>query len=449
MSLLLPKAETSTPALSWRSGAAALLIVLAGALTLALHRQLPLVREYRDHDLPLLAHWDSMCYYRMAIGEHAAVPSPFSKRALYPWLAGTLATTAHINVNTAFVIWNLLAFALLAWCISAALEITIGKPWLAVLLLLTPMPLESLELAYLPDLFHTALTAFFFLLLLKEKLWPALIVLFVSFATRESTLLMCLSTAALAFRRRHRILLVSSLAILVLGTLISNAFAKLGAPNLHHMPDFLYLVLKVPFNFCLNFLGLTIWTDVNNMGQPFVKWHVPAFLHRLVTDREIGLDWDWRLPVKTLILYLTVFGTAPLLLARFRKPWRALLEAPLAIQLAFFYGVLCYLIGPTLGNWVERLIAYGWPAFWIALPWLIYKYLAPLKTWEAVLLAVNFLSLAWWPSLFGWSPTTNYPVCALGVLVLCAPTLVLMRRITTLAPAAEVPQPNAAGAASH
>ena len=429
---------------TWRSAVTALLILLAGVLTLALHRQVPLLRESRDHDLPFLIGWDSQSYFHMAIGQYAQVASPFSKRALYPWLAATLAKTGHLKITTAFLTLNFIAFALLAWCISAILETMIGAPWGAFLLLLTPLSLVSLEMGYLPDLFHAALTALFFLLLLKEKRWAALAVLLVSFATRESTLLLCLALAAITYRRNERVLFIGCLVVLVLGTIITSAFAKLGAPNLHHMPDPLYLALKVPFNFCLNFLGFTVWTDINNMGQPFVKWQVPAFLHRFTTDREIGLDWDWRYPSRTVIVYLTIFGTAPLLLARFRKHWRILLEAPLTVRLACFYGVVSFVIGPVLGSWIERLISYGWPAFWIALPWLIHKYFAPLKTSEAGLLALNYLCLAWWPALFGWSRITNYPLCALGVLVLCAPTLVLMRRITMLDPLLEIQRPNAA-----
>src|SRR5258706_379965 len=149
---------------SWRSIVTALVILLAGAATLYFHRRLPLLKEVRNQELPFMHHWDSQSYYFMAAGKYAEVASPFSKRALYPWLAASLVRTSHIELATAFVILNLAAFAALAWCLAAALEIMTGKPFLAILLLLTPMPLESLELGYMPDLFHAALTALFFLL---------------------------------------------------------------------------------------------------------------------------------------------------------------------------------------------------------------------------------------------------------------------------------------------
>jgi hypothetical protein len=85
-------------------------------------------------------------------------------------------------------------------------------------------------------------------------------------------------------------------------------------------------------------------------------------------------------------------------------------------------------VGPALGNWVERLIGYGWPVFWIALPWLIARYYPPLTRRQIAVLAVNFLLVAWWPSLYGWAPDTNYPVCALGLL-LYIPTFVCLAGI--------------------
>src|SRR2546421_1648994 len=176
---------------TWRSVVVALLILLGGLATLGWHRQLPLLKEVRNQELPFLHRWDSQAYYFIAIGNYRDVASPFSKRALYPWLAASLSRATDLKIGTAFMVWNVLAFAVLAWCISAALEITIGKPWIALLLLLTPMPLESLELGYLPDLFHAALTALFFLLLLKEKALPAVDGFVGSVSPREDQPLLC------------------------------------------------------------------------------------------------------------------------------------------------------------------------------------------------------------------------------------------------------------------
>jgi hypothetical protein len=406
-----------------------LIIVAAGLLVLAWHRHLPLLKEVRQGEVPIYFHWDSQSYLFMASGKYSEVASPFSKRALYPFMAATLTQGAHVELANSFLILNVVGFALLAYCISALLEILVGLPWLALLLLLTPMPLESLELGYLPDLFHGALTALFLLLLAKNKLLWALAVLMVAFAVRESTLLLCVVGAVLGYRQRQRTLWMGSLTVLVIGTIMGGQFAKLGKPNLHHMPETIYMALKVPFNFCLNFLGVCIWTEVNHIGEPVVKWPMPALLQRIMTDREIGLSFDWRYPLKTLIIFLSLFGTGPLLLARLRKQWRSLREAPLVVRFACIYGLICFVMGPTLGNWVERLIGYGWPAFWVALPWLVLKYYPSLTRQEFALLAANFLLVAWWPSLFGWTPETNYPLCALGLLLLYLPTLAVLARL--------------------
>src|SRR5262249_15109696 len=136
--------------------------------------------------------WDSQSYYFMATGRYKEVASPFSKRPLYPWLAKGLSHAAGISIELAFMLCNIAAFALLAFCLAALLETLLSTPWPALVLLLTPFPLGRLELGYMPDLFHTALTALFFLLLIKNKTGQALLVLLACFATRESTLLLCL-----------------------------------------------------------------------------------------------------------------------------------------------------------------------------------------------------------------------------------------------------------------
>src|SRR5207244_5183279 len=97
-------------------------------------------------------------------------------------LARELDKAAHIGLPAAFLAINVVAFAVLAFCIAALLEVSGVVPWLGLVLLLTPLPLEFLLSAYMPDLFHAALTALFFLLLLKDRLGLALVVLLISFA---------------------------------------------------------------------------------------------------------------------------------------------------------------------------------------------------------------------------------------------------------------------------
>jgi hypothetical protein len=78
--------------------------------------------------------------------------------------------------------------------------------------------------------------------------------------------------------------------------------------------------------------------------------------------------------------------------------------APLAIELAATYGLICYILGPSLGNLTDRLVGFGWPLFWIALPWLVREAGLSLRQREWSLLGLCYLSCAWWPSIMGFAP---------------------------------------------
>lgn len=414
----------------------ALVAVMLGWGVLLAHRQLPLLQEYREQPLPPMYHWDSQSYQSLAKGQYSEVPSPFSKRVLYPFLAKTLAAKLGVRLETAFVGLNLLAFGLLAYGVARCLGLTGYDGRIAWLLLLTPFPLASLELAYMPDLFHMALTAGFFVLLYSERVLWALLLLLIAFLTRESTLLLCLVCAGVGFFRRHHKLWAGSLLVLVVGTVVTNYFARWGKPNVHHLPDVLYLGLKVPYNFLLNFLGVQISTNIIPGGPPLFTWQLPAFLH-LGLDREIGVSWDWRYPLVTLVVLLTLFGIAPVLVWKYFRRERLTAVAPLAIQVTAVYGLTCYFLGPALGNLVDRLAGCGWPLFWIALPWLVRQAGLKFKGHDQMVLAACFLFASWWPSLIGFAADKAAllnPLPHVLLLIPYAVAFLVLRRTTTPLP---------------
>ena len=76
------------------------------------------------------------------------------------------------------------------------------------------------------------------------------------------------------------------------------------------------------------------------------------------------MNWDWRYPVATLLVFLALFGNGPLFLRKYFRRRHLAAPAPLAIQVTAIYGLICYLLGPALGNLIDRLVGYGWPLFW-------------------------------------------------------------------------------------
>jgi hypothetical protein len=228
---------------------------------------------------------------------------------------------------------------------------------------------------------------------------------------------------AVGFFRHNPLLLFGSLAVLVAGSVLSSAFSKLGQPNIHNMPDILFLALKVPYNFALNYLGICVWTEVTGIGHPIVTWQIPPFLH--LADKQIGFNFEWHYPFDTAIALLTVFGSGPVFLAHYARRWRLMLAEFWVIQVIFFYGAISYLLGPAVGNMVSRLVGYGWPVFWIALPYLFYRSGFKPSVGEQILLGACYLLICWWPRPVGELPSEN-PLPYLSLIVPYSLTIFLL-----------------------
>jgi len=98
--------------------------------------------------------------------------------------------------------------------------------------------------------------------------------------------------------------------------------------------------------------------------------------------------------------FLTLFGLGPLILFLvFKKKRMALLrEAPLWVLVSLGYGLLSFFITPIMATEPFRLAGYGWPAFWVAAPFLFRNHLYK-GTKETVKILALHLLLAYLPTL--------------------------------------------------
>jgi hypothetical protein len=414
----------------WHSVGVVVVVLAVSLIILKWHQKLPLLFSFRNESLPIEMSIDSEMYLEMATHGPSQIASPFSKRFLCPWLVGTISRATGQAVPSVFMALNLVSFLGLAFCLAEILRVTVGKPLLALLFLLTPIALESFELAYLPDMFHMALVAAFFLFLLRQKVRCALFVLFVAFLARESTLVLCFFAAILAWFRSDKRLAFGAGGVLCAGTVASSLFTRLGKPNIHHLPDFVYLLGKVGYYLLLNFTGFRIWSSVRpEEGQPFVVWHLPSWL-KIGADTAVGIAYpNWHYPTSTAVYWLTVFGLGPLILFKLVRRFGKVSTLPFAIELALIYGAASFLIGPLLGDSVDRLVGYGWPAFWIAMPYLMYACGLPLKDSQLTLLTVGYSIACWWPRLLGYGARGGNPWPSMGVLVFYFLAIALLKNI--------------------
>jgi hypothetical protein len=318
---------------------------------------------------------------------------------------------------------------------AALLEETVGLPWLSVIFLLTPVTLELLLLGYMPELFHTALLSLFFLLLLRRRQRSALVVLFFAFLTRESTLGLCLVCIYSGWVRGERRLTFGSIAVLVAGILAGAWSARLGMPNTHHLPEFVYLPLKIGYNFLRSILGIMFWSNtmVPARSTPQVIWNLPSFLH-LGLIRQIGVSFQWGPPFGTFVTLSAVFGVAPLICIRIWKNKDALDRLPVGIHVAFWYGFILFFLAPSLGASIFRLSGEAWPLVWIAIPCIIKHFGVKVTFRQCIGLTACYQLVAWVPLLVGfWGGSRNYVwLVAIPMLYIVAERIIVQTETQTL-----------------
>jgi hypothetical protein len=371
---------------------------------------------------PLVA--DSIAYRALALGRFGEVPGSISGRILHPALVRFVSWAASLSIDQAFLVVALITLAVLIGSVAWILKEVTGFGALVLPLLLEPVVIDEMfGLYYCQDLFFAALLSCFFVVLIKGRTWLALAILLPLYLTRESTILLALVWAALAWFESDSFVAGVCVAISFAGLFVSRKFASLGLPNVHHTNELVFLTLKPPFDSLRNFFGIVlIPSEMTGMRgfacTPFAIVHLPRYLSYGST-RQFGICHpDPGMPLHTLTLWLSLFGIGPAVLwALLRHNGRrAFTDYPFWLKLATFYGLLAFFVAPFVSFWLERDIGYAWPVAWLAAP-AIFKQLCPAATLgiTATLLLEN-LAACWipYPLAINTGPRALFPVAALG-----------------------------------
>lgn len=394
---------------------------------------------------PLVA--DSIAYRAMALGRIGEVPGSISGRVLHPYFVRFVNWAADLNIDQGFLVVALITLALLIGTVARILRQTTGYGALILPLLLTPVVVDEMfGLYYCQDLFYAALLSSFFVVLIKGRTWLALVLLFLLYLTRESTILLALVWAALAWFESDFIVVGVSSGITIIGLFISRKLASLGLPNVHHTNELVFLALKPPFDSVRNFFGIVLVPSEMKgrpgfICTPFATVHLPRLLCYGST-RQFGICRpDPSAPLHTFTLWLSLFGIGPAVLwALFRRNGRrTLVDCPLWLKLAAIYGLLTFLVAPFVSFWLERDIGYAWPVFWLAAPALFMKlYPAATPGLIGVLLLEN-LAACWIPYALGLSSSHQglFSVAALFIALAMQASALWTLRWNPVRPAAD------------
>lgn len=322
-----------------------------------------------------ITHVDNAHYMQVAKGEQAI--KPFCQRIFFPKLAYITHQMSDLSLHKSFALWNTIALMLFITSVTILIKSITSCAAISIPILLTPYLIRSYSLVFLPDLFAACLTGLFFYLIYRSYFWPSLVVLLLAYLTRENAIFLCLSLAVLGFCTHRLRWTVAGLCVLVTGIIITSIAGRLGLPQPYEMNQLIFYALKIPKNFVYNVFGVLIWTNVYaDVGHPYFLIALPGWLP-LGKLHTIGITPMLPLvSLNTIMVLLTTFGVAPsLLTVALVKNWRQIFsEGQFWLQVAITYGMISFLMGIMVSYDVMRLIGYAWPAFWLAVPFLLTRY---------------------------------------------------------------------------
>jgi hypothetical protein len=338
---------------------------------------------------------DSVFYLHIASGDLGQVMQPFASRQLGALFVRVLAHGFHLTIEQGFVLETALSFLLIVCVIYGLMCRTSAPRWTLLAVAIVPFWAGQTQYLVLPDLWYSAMLAIMILLLAQRHMLLASLMMFPLMLSRESTslTLVCFLIAAWSsLRWKDRAAAVLSV---IAGGLIVGQLTKGTAANVEHLPQAIYLLAKVPWNFLRNVVGVLPWSNVNTDLCTVPRWSFTLPFHPATAIGFCGYSSSGQVFVIQAVL--TQFGLLPLLTGFLWWRYRQLGDSPL-LRFALIYGAASYLMAPLLGNWIAHLAGYGWPLFFIALPLLFDKFPGRVATAKQAFAGMAFcmLHLAVW-----------------------------------------------------
>jgi hypothetical protein len=386
---------------------------------------------------------DAGQYRLLALGQRDAVPAPFSARILGPATAGWLGRVTGLGVDTGFLLLGIV-------CLVALIALIAGLLWswrapIAIFagIFLMPFWIDIFHNYYLPDLLHATLLAAILLCLLFGHTGFALLLLFPAYLARESTLLLALCLIFACWRRIPLRSAGIGLLAMAAGVLVSRHFGHSGPATVHGLSGGAYILGKLVWSFFKNVLGLPLWS--NTLPECSPTW-VALLPHPLGAIRVVGVCQPslWG-PGRLILAWFGIFGIGPALAVVF---WRRMVSAlfgpardakltpgmVIVFRFCVVYGVVSILMTPLLGASVDRLVEYGWPFYFVVLPWFIFAYYNLRGVGSTWVLLLHLLT-CW----VAWIGFPSYVVTGLAVLALNGLGYALIRQSYAVSPKGRTP----------
>jgi len=304
-------------------------------------------------------------------------------------MAGWLGHVAGLGIDTGFLAMGIVCLIALIALVAALLWSWRAPAAIFAGIFLMPFWVDIFHDYYLPDLLHAAILAAILLCLLFGHTGFALLLLFPAYLARESTILVAGCLIFAGWRRIPFRSAVIGLVAIVCGVVVSRHFGRFGLPSVHGLTGGVYILGKLFWNLFKNLFGLPLWSNTLPECSPVWVKTLPAGYH-FGAIRTIGVCQPslWG-PVRLLLAWFGIFGIGPALATAlwrrmFSRLWRVPSSARerqpvpenlpglvIVFRFCILYGVISILITPLLGASADRLVEYGWPFYFVVLPWLV------------------------------------------------------------------------------
>jgi hypothetical protein len=308
---------------------------------------------------------DARFYIGIANNDYSQVMQPFASRQLGALVVAGLAHAFHWTVERGFLVEGSLSLIFILAALYFLLAHTQAPRLVLFAIAFVPFWAALLEYLVLPDLWYSALLMVLLLLLSREDMLGAALMMFPLMLSRESTslTLVCFLIAAWTWLRwRDRLIAIGST---IAAAVIVSHLAARAQSNLEHLPQTVYMLAKAPWNFMHNILGIVPWSNVYPDLCRVPIWSMPLHFGPVHAVGVCGFSlFGW---YEIGLALLTNFGLLPML-AAFVWRRRGTGTKNVLLRFTLLYGFVSLLLAPMLGTWIVHLIGYGWPLFFVALP---------------------------------------------------------------------------------
>jgi hypothetical protein len=339
---------------------------------------------------PLFSVPDSSSYLRLALGDVAHVMQPWASRQLGVLVVRGLAAMLHVSVRQAFVIEAAVALLVTLLVVDCLLVRANAPRWMLVAVAVLPSWAMLVQYLALPDLWYAAMIAVLLVLLEREWLWAACVMMLPLMLSRESTSLTLLCFLLAAWRRLRWAQRATVVGAAVVGAIVVSRLSAGAMSNVEHIPQALYLFAKLPWNFMRNVLGVLPWSNVNTDLCKVPVWSMPLHISSVQAVGICGVSFQQQMAAVTAAMMQ--FGLLPLLFLAVWLRRRMRRGDGSLLRFTLIYGGACFLLAPLLGAGFAHLVGYAWPLFLVAGPLLLCE-VSGEGSWRGSMAAIGFFAL--------------------------------------------------------